>query len=242
LDKKLFQNITNDKFENFLYLSTHQDRFIYIINTVNHYFKENKNLNILDFGSHTGVLSVLFQYYGFNVHSIDLDTVIEDNKDIYIQNDLKVDRLNENWETLPYEDNYFDSVIFTEVLEHLYESPIHILQELHRVLKANGVLILTTPNVMKLENKLSFFLNINIYQDIERFCYNPRYSIYFREYDQKDLKILLTKFIKFRKLEFHYFDYVGGRTILKRNIQRVLYMITKVFFMLRGSILVIAKK
>ena len=94
---------------------------------------------------------------------------------------------------LTYEDNYFDSVIFSEVLEHLYESPIQILQELYRILKPNGVLILTTPNVMKLENKIKFFLNINIYQDIERFCYNPRYCLHFREYTEKDLKILLEK-------------------------------------------------
>ena len=33
-----------------------------------------------------------------------------------------------NAKSLPYEDNSFDLVIFTEILEHLYESPINILE------------------------------------------------------------------------------------------------------------------
>ena len=153
-----------------------------------------------------------------------------------------MDRLTQQWDLLPYEDNYFDSVIFSEVLEHIYESPIQILKELYRILKPNGVLILTTPNVMKLENKIKFFLHINIYQDIERFCYSPRYYLHFREYTEKDIKILLEKYLNFRDLTFYYFDYVGGRTILRRFIQRLIYIISIILIKFRGSILVIAKK
>ena len=135
------------------------------------------------------MLAVILQDYGYNVTSIDLESSIEDNIQTYKQNKLKVDCLTQQWDQLPYEDNYFDSVIFSEVLEHLYESPIQILKEVYRILKPNGVLILTTPNVMKLENKIKYFLHINIYQDIERFCYSPRYYLHFREYTEKDLKI-----------------------------------------------------
>ena len=53
----------------------------------------------------------------------------------------------------------FDCIVFSEVLEHLYESPIKILEELYRVIKPGGILLLTTPNVMKIENKIKFFLN-----------------------------------------------------------------------------------
>ena len=191
--------------------------------------------NSRDFGS----LVTVFLY---NIRSIDIDLVIEDNIQTYKQNDLKIDRLPQDWKKLPYEDDHFDLVIFSEVLEHLYESPIQILKELYRILKPEGALILTTPNVMKLENKIKYFLHINIYQDIERYCYNPRFSLHFREYTEKDLKVLLTQFLDFKNLKFYYFDYVGGRTLLRKIIQRFIYIISYILFKLRGSILVIAKK
>lgn len=46
---------------------------------------------------------------------------------------------------LPLPDNEFDAVLCFETLEHLPQ-PGRFLQELHRVLKSNGELLLTTPN------------------------------------------------------------------------------------------------
>ena len=126
LNKLTFQSIIKGKLHNKEYVITHQDRFIYITNVINRYFLKHNNNRILDFGSHTGVLAVILQDYGYNVTSIDLESAIEDNIQTYIQNKLKVDRLTQQWDQLPYEDNYFDSVIFSEVLEHIYESPIAI--------------------------------------------------------------------------------------------------------------------
>ena len=74
------------------------------------------------------------------------------------------------------------------------------LVALHNNQIINGYLLLTTPNVMNLENKVKFFFNINIYQDIYRYCYNPRYSLHYREYTKKDLTKLLKEFLKFDKL------------------------------------------
>jgi SAM-dependent methyltransferase len=46
---------------------------------------------------------------------------------------------------IPYKDNYFDTVICMDVLEHLrYDKKV--VKELTRVLKKNGLLIITVPN------------------------------------------------------------------------------------------------
>lgn len=52
---------------------------------------------------------------------------------------------NANIYALPYEDNTFDAVIFSEVLEHL-EDDVQALKEAYRVLKPNGVLVATVPH------------------------------------------------------------------------------------------------
>ena len=38
----------------------------------------------------------------------------------------------------------------TLALEHLQKDPMHMMTEIHRVLKANGTLVLTTPNAVSL--------------------------------------------------------------------------------------------
>ena len=48
---------------------------------------------------------------------------------------------------LPFNDESFDCVVCTEVLEHVY-SPYKALDEIHRILKPKGSLILSVPNNM----------------------------------------------------------------------------------------------
>ena len=47
----------------------------------------------------------------------------------------------------PFSDNSFDIVLCMEILEHLLLDPCFVFREAHRVLKANGQLIVTTPNI-----------------------------------------------------------------------------------------------
>jgi SAM-dependent methyltransferase len=48
---------------------------------------------------------------------------------------------------LPVEDETFDYIICGEVLEHLERDPMFMMSELNRVMKPNGLLVLTTPNI-----------------------------------------------------------------------------------------------
>jgi len=57
---------------------------------------------------------------------------------------------------LPYEDASFDVILLVEVIEHL-ENHRAALAELARILKPDGILILTTPNIMRLNSRLHFF-------------------------------------------------------------------------------------
>ncbi|MFC1545284.1 methyltransferase domain-containing protein [Gemmatimonadota bacterium] len=58
---------------------------------------------------------------------------------------------------LPIPDSHADMVLCQEGIEHIPDQ-LHALQELNRILKPGGRLLLTTPNVSQLRSRLSHFL------------------------------------------------------------------------------------
>ena len=239
--KKYYEIINSNLAITVPYLNSHCERFIYINNFIEKLYYNKKDVRILDYGSHTGMLGVILKRMDFNVSCCDLEEVIDKYNDNYRINDIKYKYIQPN-SKLPYEYNSFDLVIFTEVLEHLYESPINVLENIQNIIKPGGHLLVTTPNVMNLENKIKFLFNINIYQDIYRYCYNPRYSLHYREYTKKDLFILFKKYLKFNEIEFKYFNYAGGRSKVLQIIQKLSFIISNLIPSFRYCILVLAKK
>ena len=194
----------------------------------------------LDFGSLTGILSLALKALAYEVHCVDVEPIAIEYGGFYEKYDLKLKPLLNGYK-LPYEDGYFDCVIFSEVLEHLYDSPLEILTEFKRILKPGGHLVLTTPNVMRIENKLKFLLNINIYQDIQRYVYYPRYALHFREYSRKDLETLLEEYLGYFPVRVKMFDFAAGRSRLRRAVQRCLYVINLILPMFKGTMLAVAR-
>ena len=54
---------------------------------------------------------------------------------------------------LPFENSLFDCVIAAEVIEHVYDTDF-LLQEIRRVLKSDGVLVMSIPNLACLSNRI----------------------------------------------------------------------------------------
>ena len=92
---------------------------------------------LLDFGCGSKPYKKLFDvetYIGLDIEESGHDNTNE-NVDIYY--DGKV---------LPFQDNYFDSIFSTEVLEHVFNID-DIVKELYRVLKVDGYILVTVPFV-----------------------------------------------------------------------------------------------
>jgi glycosyltransferase involved in cell wall biosynthesis/SAM-dependent methyltransferase len=92
-------------------------------------------------------------------------------------------------DAFPYEDDTFDVVLFCEIIEHLLFDPVHALVEIKRVLKPGGILVLTTPNVVRLDNVRKIIGGENVYDPYSG--YGP-YGRHNREYTQEDLFSLLS--------------------------------------------------
>jgi SAM-dependent methyltransferase len=91
-------------------------------------------------------------------------------------------------EPFPFPDQEFDVVLFCEIIEHLLLDPVTVLLEIKRVLKPNGYLILTTPNVSRLENVARMISGTNIYDPYSGYGAYGRHN---REYNKHELYLLL---------------------------------------------------
>jgi 2-polyprenyl-3-methyl-5-hydroxy-6-metoxy-1,4-benzoquinol methylase len=92
-------------------------------------------------------------------------------------------------EDLPFAEHTFDGVLCCEVLEHLTLDPVRMLAGIHRVLKPDGWLILTTPNVASLANILALLHGRNVYTpyDVD---FGPTWR-HNREYTAAEVRELL---------------------------------------------------
>jgi len=59
---------------------------------------------------------------------------------------IRVDHFDAEIATFPYDRAAFDTVVCSEVLEHLAVDPMHMLAEINRVTKPGGLLVISTPN------------------------------------------------------------------------------------------------
>lgn len=69
--------------------------------------------------------------------------------------DVEVSVINLDTGPLPYADASIDVVTCTEVLEHV-ENFRQVLRDMHRVLRAGGTLVLSTPNILNLKSRIRF--------------------------------------------------------------------------------------
>lgn len=63
-----------------------------------------------------------------------------------VKRGLRVKFVDLDAEKIPFKDNYFDVATCLDVIEHV-KDPKDLLIKIHRVLKKNGILILSTPNI-----------------------------------------------------------------------------------------------
>lgn len=137
-----------------------------------------KNARTLDCGVSDGRHSknLVGEKYGIDIVPL-AKKVCEKLGIKFIQRDLNYN--------LPFKSNFFENVLCIETLEHLYNWR-EFLKESYRVLKKDGVFIVTAPYHGLIKNLLIIFLNFD-----KHFSDNPDYHLVF--FTEKGLKKWLIK-------------------------------------------------
>ncbi len=221
-----------------------------------------RGANILDVGCGVGYLSFEIKNLGYNVYGVDKDieNVKSKSPDITISKlenetlpfdreyfkskspDITISKCDVENETLPFDREYFDCVLFTEVIEHLDPRKLcFVLNEIRRVLKEKGILLMTTPNQASFQNAIRLLLGRRIILNLD----------HIREYVRAEIFEILEKsrFKPYKEVYLLSCDKVLSRsrgyitTSNKTNIARaLLYPIKLLIPRFRNLILILARK
>jgi len=107
--------------------------------------------SIIEIGCDTGKLSFMLQN-NYDLFLIDL----EDNRQYCKDLNFKV--LDATKDKLPFDDNSVDCIVATQVIEHL-EDITYFFNELYRVLKPNGKVIISYPNYSNIFQRMMLLKN-----------------------------------------------------------------------------------
>lgn len=142
------------------YLKNSEIRYL---DTLNFLDKNYEGKKLLEIGCLPGHFTVLLKTLGYDIHGVDKDpSRVQQLWDKYGISVMKVDIEQDH---LPFPTNYFDTVLFTELIEHLRIDPLHALREVYNVLKPAGKIILSTPNITPV-HRLRFLLGYSIPSNI----------------------------------------------------------------------------
>jgi SAM-dependent methyltransferase len=111
---------------------------------------QERGAKILDVGAGQGYFSQLASEKGYAVEACDF------NPNSFRPKDIPFRAVDIN-EGIPFADETFDVVVSIEVIEHL-ENHARFMRELLRVTRKGGTIIITTPNVLHIAARWSFFL------------------------------------------------------------------------------------
>ena len=164
-NKKLYEKIFFNG-NNKLYYRAHELKIQKIIQLI-----DGSPKKILDLGCADGWFGKLLKdKFNAKVYGTDIGEKmlkIAENRGLIIKKfDLSVNK----W---PYESDFFDLIIAGDIIEHIYDTE-NFVSECKRVLKTNGQLIISTPNINAYHNrflvifgKMPFFFdfapNISMY-------------------------------------------------------------------------------
>jgi glycosyltransferase involved in cell wall biosynthesis/SAM-dependent methyltransferase len=190
LQKYYVEGSTKEEVEN--YLKEDFKRFLYTLQLIP---KESGKL--LEIGANPYFMSLLVKkytnydlycsnYFGESWPAYSTQKLINvDNKSI----EFPFYNFNIENDKAPFDSHTFDVILFCEVIEHLILDPVNAVMHIKNVLKPNGYLILTTPNVDRLENVARILAGANIYDPYSGYGVYGRHN---REYNRHEIYLLLT--------------------------------------------------
>jgi ubiquinone/menaquinone biosynthesis C-methylase UbiE len=177
------------------YFTNHIKRYIETLNILG---KGNPRMKLLDIGISEMFMILLQKFTHYRLYGGHYGEYRSKNS-VRLKNsecgDIVAYRsigFNAEKDKFPFKDAFFDIVLFCEVLEHLTCDPMFAIGEINRVLKPGGRVIITTPNIIRLEALYKVLVGYSPYF-YATYPKSGRTDRHNREYAPNEVALLLEK-------------------------------------------------
>ena len=161
------------------YYAFHSPRYATLLRLIDRHVGPPPH-RILDVGA-TEFTDLVHQQFGGPVDSLGFEPEEDLPRGRHFHFDLNDAQWPERWRRdLPL----YDVVVLAEVIEHLHTSPALVLGFLRTLVRPGGVLVVQTPNAVRLGVRVKLLLGRNPYQLIKEDVTEPGH---FREYTRREL-------------------------------------------------------
>lgn len=205
---------------------------------------------ILDIGCKLGEKLIALQLLGRKSFGVDNEYVFRSDKIDAIKNvweaaGVQIQECDVCCSPLVYPSEFFDCVMCCAVLEHLHSSPRFPLGEMKRVLKPNGVMIITVPNLGAIGKRINFLLGRKHYLSLGGYFYGsgPIYG-HIREFYRHEIAKMIEWVgeLEIEHLQLFNHDHVFPRNLLRSLYSRFLISLSMIYPNFRDAIIVVARK
>lgn len=142
---------------------------------------------------------------------------------------------------VPFEKNSFDVVTSISVVEHLHDSPRHIMNFMGEYLRPNGIIVISMPNAVNLRKRLSVVFGNTNYNPLDEmyFSLGP-YRGHVREYTLAEVRYLC-EISGFEVLDARTFEHLA-QSKLPIGVRQIYLVLGHLVPGFRSGLLVIARK
>jgi glycosyltransferase involved in cell wall biosynthesis/SAM-dependent methyltransferase len=143
------------------YAATHRSRLIHTLEITP---PGDASRSVLEMGAYMQITAALKFQLGYGsvrgcyfgpLGRIDHKTIRSETGEVF---ECDLDHFDAEKDVYPYADASFDTVLCCELIEHLFADPMHMMNEINRILKTGGHLVLTTPNIGSLRSVSAILL------------------------------------------------------------------------------------
>lgn len=204
---------------------------------------------LLDVGSGPMDKTAVLAGMGFDCFAADdlsdpwhkLGTITEDILNFGKSHGVKFHLQTADDYTIPFENGSFDIVLSVAVIEHLHDTPRHIMNAMGDKLKTGGILVIQMPNSVNLRKRMSVLRGRTNYNPLGELFYSiGGYRGHVREYTLSET-VQLCEWSGFELVEARTFEHLAQEKL--KGLPRWLYtQAGNLIPSLRSGLMVVCRK
>ena len=183
------------------YLAAHRHEYVRTICDVLEFSHRTGAKRVLEIGAFFGLVCITLQKFGLEVVAADIPEYMEMPEQVerFQRNGVARASVRLQDFVMPFEDERFDVIIMTEVLEHLNFNPVPLLKEINRVGAKESLFYLSLPNLAYYMHRLRFLFGKSMHQSIDSYFEQVKpgsleiVNGHWREYTRAEIVDLLSQ-------------------------------------------------